>query len=277
MRGHFAASNVFLTIVTERRTMMPTDLGLLLERVAGIAVLAGDAILAVEGAQARAKADGSPVTEADTASEAVILAGLREAAPGIPVVSEEMAAETGLPAEAGSLFWLVDPLDGTKEFVRGTGEYTVNIALVEGGRPILGVVHAPALGLTYIGGPGGARLRGPGGEERALAARAAPEDGLVVVRSRDHGDPEATARFLAGRRVAGERSIGSSLKLCLVAAGEADLYPRFGRTMEWDTAAGDAVVRAAGGRVEDVEGRPLSYGKPGFANPPFVAAGLPLG
>ncbi|WP_207477690.1 3'(2'),5'-bisphosphate nucleotidase CysQ [Arenibaculum pallidiluteum] len=250
----------------------------LLDRVVAIAHQAGSAILAVaDTAAARCKDDGSPVTEADEAAEAVILPALAAAAPGIAIVSEEQAAATGIPAVPAGRFWLVDPLDGTKEFIRRSGEYTVNIALIEDGRPILGVVHAPALGLTYAGCAGSAMVLRQGEPARAIRARTPGAEGLVVVRSREHGDPDATARFLGGRRIAAERAIGSSLKLCLVAAGEADLYPRFGRTMEWDTAAGDAVVRAAGGRVEDLEGRPLAYGKPGFDNPSFVVSGLAVG
>ncbi len=169
-------------------------------------------------------------------------------------------------------FWLVDPLDGTKEFVSRNGEFTVNIALIENGLPVLGVVLAPALGRLYAGADGvGAFVMGATGNRVGSKVREVPSDGLVVVSSRSHGDAEALERFLAGRKVASSVNAGSSLKFCLVADGVADFYPRFGRTMEWDTAAGHAVLRAAGGRVTDLHGNELVYGKPGFENPHFVA------
>jgi 3'(2'), 5'-bisphosphate nucleotidase len=218
------------------------------------------------------KADGTPVTAADEAAEAIILAALPAILPGVPAVSEEEVAEGRAPDISGGRFWLVDPLDGTREFLSRNGEFTVNIALIEAGRPLLGVVHAPALGLTYAGTVGaGALLETAEGPPATIVARTPPAEGLTVVASRSHGDRAALARYLEGRRIATERSIGSSLKFCLIAGGQADLYPRFGRTMEWDTAAGHAVLAAAGGAVETVDGRPLLYGKPGFENPHFVA------
>jgi 3'(2'), 5'-bisphosphate nucleotidase len=218
------------------------------------------------------KEDGTPVTAADEAAEAIILAALPGILPGVPAVSEEEVSEGRVPDVSAGLFWLVDPLDGTREFLSRNGEFTVNIALVEAGRPLLGIVHAPALGLTYAGTVGaGALLETAEAPAATIVARTAPADGLTVVASRSHGDRAALARYLEGRRIAAERSIGSSLKFCLLAAGEADLYPRFGRTMEWDTAAGHAVLAAAGGSVETLDGRPLTYGKPGFENPHFVA------
>jgi 3'(2'), 5'-bisphosphate nucleotidase len=247
----------------------------LLERLLPIARAAGDEILAVYATDfaVRDKDDASPVTEADERAEALILRELAALTPDVPVVSEEAAAAGRVP-EAGARFWLVDPLDGTKEFVSRNGEFTVNIALVEGGRPVLGVVGVPALGRLYGGAEGAGAFVEDEAGRREIACRPAPEEGLTIVSSRSHGDAGALEAFLAGRRVAASASAGSSLKFCLVAAGEADLYPRLGRTMEWDTAAGHAVVSAAGGRVSAVDGGELGYGKPGFENPHFVVSGL---
>lgn len=218
------------------------------------------------------KEDKSPVTEADERVEAVILARLAELTPDIPVISEEAAAAGHIP-DVDARFWLVDPLDGTKEFIKRNGEFTVNIALVEQGRPVLGVVYAPALDRLFRGAQGVGAYLEQGGVCRPITCRQVPAAGLTVVGSRSHGDPEAMDRFLAGRTVVEQKSAGSSLKFCLVAAGEADLYPRLGRTMEWDTAAGHAVLLAAGGSVNTLEGAALLYGKPGLDNPHFVAAG----
>ena len=224
--------------------------------------------------EARDKADRSPVTEADERAERIIVDALHRLAPGLPVVAEEAVARGCVP-EVGREFWLVDPLDGTKEFIARNGEFTVNIALVEDGVPRLGVVLAPALGRLFAGDAStGAWVEDERGR-RPIRCRAAPQAGLTVVASRSHGDAAALRAFLCGKRVASTACAGSSLKLCLVAAGEADLYPRLGRTMEWDIAAGHAVLAAAGGQVCDLQGRALRYGKPGFANPDFVAAGLP--
>ena len=232
------------------------------------------------------KADDSPVTLADQQAEAVILAGLRALTPNIPIVAEEAVAAGLAPALApGGRFWLVDPLDGTREFVARNGEFTVNIALIDNGRPLLGVVLAPAvpgpgasLGCLYAGIVGrGAWLEDAAGR-RPIACRAVPDQGLTMLASRSHGDDAAMDAFLpgylAGRKVAHVGTAGSSLKFCLLAAGQADLYPRLGRTMEWDIAAGHAVLAAAGGSVcRADDGGPLVYGKPGFENPHFVAAG----
>jgi 3'(2'), 5'-bisphosphate nucleotidase len=247
----------------------------LLEPLIALARQAGDVIMAVYAGEfgVRDKDDTSPVTAADEQAEAVILAGLAALAPEIPVVAEEEVA-AGRTPEVGARFWLVDPLDGTKEFIRRNGEFTVNIALIEDGQPVLGVVLAPALGRLYAGAAGkGAFVEDERGR-RPIRCRIPPADGLTVVASRSHGDAAALEAFLAGRKVANLGSAGSSLKLCLVAAGEADLYPRLGRTMEWDIAAGQAVLAAAGGHLATIDGRPMEYGKPDFANPHFVAAGL---
>jgi len=221
----------------------------------------------------RRKDDASPVTEADERAEAHILAALRQLAPQFPIVAEEEVAAGRIP-EVGRVFWLVDPLDGTKEFINRNDEFTVNIALVEDGAPTLGVVLAPALGRLFAGAAGiGAYVEDSAGR-RPIRCRAVPEEGLTVVASRSHGDVDALNAYLGARKVASIRGAGSSLKLCVVAAGEADLYPRLGRTMEWDIAAGHAVLGAAGGDVAELSGAPLRYGKPGFENPHFVARGL---
>jgi len=250
----------------------------LLNELSGLVREAGAVVMAVYATDfdVRGKDDASPVTEADERAEAVILAGLARLTPDIPVVAEEAVAAGQVP-EVGERFWLVDPLDGTKEFISRNGEFTVNIALIERGAPILGVVLAPALGprgRLFAGAVGqGAWVEDAAGR-RPIRCRAVPAEGLTVVASRSHGDAAALDAFLAGRKVASTTNAGSSLKLCLVAAGEADLYPRLGRTMEWDIAAGHAVLSAAGGRVCRVDdGRSLTYGKPGFENPHFWAAG----
>jgi len=251
------------------------------EDVAAIARRAGDAILKFyrRDAMTRIKADDSPVTAADDAAERLIVPALRALTPEIPVVSEEAAAEGRVPeirgaANPGGRFWLVDPLDGTKEFIAGKDDFTVNVALIEDGRPVLGVVHVPALDLTYVGvAPDLAtRQRGAAGPRR-IAARLRPADGAIVLASRSHGDAAALDAFLADESVRARRTAGSALKFCLLAEGVADLYPRLGRTMEWDTAAGQAVLAAAGGSVATLDGAPLRYGKPGFENPHFVARG----
>ncbi len=246
-----------------------------LEAVCGIARQAGEVVMAIYASdfEVRGKADASPVTLADERAEAVIVAALRELAPGVPIVAEEAVAAGQVPQSAAR-FWLVDPLDGTKEFISRNGEFTVNIALVEDGTPVLGVVLAPAIGRLFAGRVGHGAWVEEGGGRCPIRCRQVPPEGLTVVASRSHGDAAALDAFLGGRPVAALRNAGSSLKLCLVAAGEADLYPRLGRTMEWDIAAGHAVLAAAGGRVTDLDGAPLRYGKPGFDNPHFVASGL---
>lgn len=250
-------------------TSLVADLRLLARR-------AGAAILDIYRGEftVATKADASPVTAADRAAEDVILAGLAHLTPGIPVVAEESVAAGHMPDIGGGRFWLVDPLDGTREFVRRNGEFTVNIALIEGGRPVLGVVYAPVPDRLYAAvGPHEA-VAEVEGVEKPIRARSPGPDGLVVLASRSHGDDAALAAYLDGMKVAAEIKAGSSLKFCVVAAGEADLYPRFGPTMEWDTAAGHAVLTAAGGSVRTLDGAELTYGKAGLANPHFVAVGL---
>jgi 3'(2'), 5'-bisphosphate nucleotidase len=225
------------------------------------------------------KQDESPVTAADHAAEAIILAHLERGAAGIPVVAEEQVAAGRIPASA-STFFLVDPVDGTKEFIQKRGDFTVNIALVTDGVPQLGVVYAPARSQLFAGDAqaGHAFRTGQSPEETEQASRAPihtrtpPANGLTVVASRSHRSPETDA-WLGKLTVAELVSVGSSLKFCLVAAGEADIYPRLGPTMEWDTAAGHAVLSAAGGTVVNPDGSPFLYGKPGFRNPSFIATG----
>ena len=225
-------------------------------------------------AQARMKSDASPVTAADEAAEAVIVGCLRSHTPGVSVVAEEDVARSGVPAEAGDLFWLVDPLDGTREFLDRNGEFTINIALVEHGRPVLAVVGAPARSRLYASDGRRALRRDGRAALEPIRARPRPADGLVAAVSRSHMN-EQTETFLKGLPVIGRKVGGSALKFCLVAEGAADIYPRFGRTMEWDTAAGHGVLAASGGSVCGLDGRELAYGKPGFENPDFVAWGAP--
>lgn len=234
------------------------------------------------GVAVEEKADHSPVTEADRTAEAIILAGLRAACPALPCVAEEaMAAGLG-PADPGREFILVDPLDGTREFIRGGSDFTVNIALVRDGAPVVGVVYAPACGRFFSAAGGKAEELALLPDASLIAGRRPIAVGgtsaaLRILASRSHRTPETDA-FIARFPGAGIVSIGSSLKFCLLAAGEADLYPRFGPTMEWDTAAGDAVLRSAGGVTRTPAGNVLSYGKHRqegamrpFQNPSFIA------
>lgn len=248
----------------------------LLDRLGDLAKRAGAEIMKIYATDfdVETKADSSPVTEADRTAEALIVSSIKgDIIDKFPIVSEEAFADGKSPNVAGTPFWLVDPLDGTKEFVNRNGEFTVNIALVEAGRPVLGVVHAPAIGATYWGSAHGAIFQSGDEPPQPIQCRPKPEDGVVALVSRSHRTPEVDA-FLEGYTVKAETSAGSSLKFCLVAAGQADIYPRLGRTMEWDTAAGHAVVRFAGGSVSRLEGGELGYGKPGFENPHFVVKGL---
>jgi len=253
------------------------------DTLADIALKAGAVIMDIYASDfdVERKDDSSPVTLADERAETLILQGLRAADPELPVIAEEAVAAGHLP-EHGSRFALVDPLDGTKEFINKRGEFTVNIAIIEHGRPIMGVVYAPALDRLFVAeGPdtawqASARPGGevpPGPARTPLAIRRAPVE-LTAIASKSHRSPE-TDDFLGRYRIGEVISAGSSLKFCLVAAGEADLYPRMGRTMEWDTAAGQAVAEAAGARVLCEDGTPLLYGKRarGYDNPHFIVYG----
>jgi len=252
-----------------------SDAATLLREIESVAHVAGKAIMKVykSGFTVDVKSDDTPVTEADTAAEAIILRALRRLTPDVPVVAEEEVAANGTPKNIGDRFWLVDPLDGTREFLTHNDEFTVNIALVENRRPVLGVVHAPAKHLTFTGGIGLGATRSENGAAAAITIRRPPAEGLTVIASRRHGSAVELDHFLEGRAVARRINCGSSLKFCLVANGEADIYPRFGPTMEWDTAAGHAVLAAAGGRVTTPDGAELQYRKPEFLNPNFIAWG----
>jgi 3'(2'),5'-bisphosphate nucleotidase len=235
--------------------------------------------LYIEGCEAEEKLDGSPVTIADRHAELIILKRLAAAFPDIPVLAEEEACAGRIP-ELGDRFFCVDPLDGTKGFVARTGEFTVNIALIEGTAPVAGVIYAPDPKLLYYGAHGeGAFRRAGAGAPEPIRARPRPASGLIGVGSRSHHAP-GTEEKNAGLGIADYLPSGSSLKFCRLAEGAADVYPRYGRTMEWDTAAGQAILEAAGGRVaalgpDGEEAGPLAYGKAedGFANPNFIAWG----
>jgi len=251
----------------------------LLNLAADLARRAGSVILAVRarGFETRHKTDESPVTEADHAAEALISEALRAATPGIPVVAEEEIA-AGHSAAEHHEYWLVDPLDGTREFAAGRDEFTVNIGLVRDGRAVLGAVGVPAFGELFGGliGPTAATTRAwkrSTAGERAIRARLPPAEGVRVLASRHYSTDPRLDQFLRGRAVAGVTHMGSALKIVRLAEGAGDLYPRFGRTMEWDTAAPHAVLEAAGGQVRDMAGAVLRYGKPGWENPAFVCTG----
>ncbi len=257
--------------------LSPQELAALLPAVRIAAEQASAAILRhyEAGTEATQKADGSPVTAADNDADAIILAALRTLTPDIPVVTEEEVAAGRIPDIADGTFWLVDPLDGTKEFIKRNGEFTVNIALIQGGAPALGVVMLPVGGTIYAAsGPGTAVRGGKGQKDEPIQVRPVPARGLTVLTSRSHADDAAVAEFLTGRRVAARVAAGSSLKFCRVAEGVGDVYPRLGPTCEWDIAAGHAVLIGAGGSLTLMDGEPFPYGKaPTFRNPHFVAWG----
>jgi len=250
----------------------------LLQPMIEAALRAGEEIEAIYGAgcAAEVKADGSPVTEADHRAEAIILADLAAAFPDIPVIAEEEAAAGRIP-RVGTRFFLVDPLDGTRGFVNRTGEFTVNVALIEDGSATAGVIYAPDSHLLYYGQAGEGAFRCAAGRTEAIFARTPPSAGLTVLASRTTA--ERTASRLAHLAIAQFLPSSSSLKFCLLAEGSADVYPRYGPTMEWDTAAGQAILEAAGGRVMalqgDAEAGPLRYGNAArnFENPHFIAWG----
>ena len=251
-----------------------TDEAALLARAAELAQQAAAVILAVRagGFETRRKQDESPVTEADHRAEALIAAGLRQATPNIQVIAEE-EADAGFTHDPASDYWLVDPLDGTREFAAGHDQFTVNIGLVRHGAPVLGVVAVPALGELFGGIVGAGAWKRTAAGEHSLATRAPPAEGLTVAASRHYADDPALAELLARHKVASLANYGSALKILRVAEGVADFYPRLGRTMEWDTAGPQAVLEAAGGRLTDMAGHRLSYGKPGWDNPPFLCYG----
>ena len=236
---------------------------------------AGAAIMAVHGkVAAETKADGSPVTEADAAADALIVSALQDLTPEITIISEENPDSHRLAAP--DIFWIVDPLDGTRQFLKpdGKSSFTVNIALVQQGAPVFGLVYAPALDRLFVGYQSTAWTEDADGK-RSLAVRPVPASGPVALISSSHRNAHTEA-WIAERGITQTKSIGSSVKFGLLAAGEADVYPRFCGSMEWDTAAGDAVLRAAGGRVQSPDKQPHRYGKPGYINGPFIARGAYL-
>ena len=256
---------------------MPT-IEALREGAIAIAREAGAAIMAVhaDDIAVRAKPDASPVTAADMAAHRCIVAGLAGLSPGIPVLSEESAHAVALEQRrAWSRFWLVDPLDGTREFIKRNGEFTVNIALIEDGVAVFGVIQSPVSGAVWHGAPGQGAFRRDGEAERAIATRRPATAPLRVAASRSHLDPRTAALL---RRIGEHESIGlgSSLKFCLLAEGGMDAYPRMGPTSEWDTAAGQAILEAAGGCVLDLQGRPFRYNqRDTLLNGDFIALGDP--
>lgn len=257
------------------------DLPTMVELFETLAIEAGAAIMPfyINGCETMVKEDDSPVTAADHAAEEIILLGLRKNYPNIPVVAEEEMCAGHMPADLGTTFFLVDPLDGTKEFINQRSDFTVNIALIENGLPIAGTVYSPVRGELFSGYDKQATQasveNGSCGEKTKISVTGR-DQAKVAVASRSHRTPE-TDQFLKEHGISDCVSVGSSLKFCLLARGEADIYPRFGRTMEWDTAAGDAVLRAAGGRTLNPDGSQFIYGKQSqthdapFANPSFVA------
>jgi 3'(2'), 5'-bisphosphate nucleotidase len=247
----------------------------LLDVAVALAEQAAAAIMRVRAAgfSVTAKADDSPVTIADTEAEAIITAGLRAAVPDIPVIAEEEVA-AGRVTALGAQYWLVDPLDGTREFAAGRQEFAVNIGLIRDGVAVLGAVASPALHEVHYGALGQGAFRRRQGQAVRIFARRAPPEGLTVMASRHYADDPALAALLATYKVAALTNIGSALKFLRLAEGAADFYPRLGRTMEWDTAAPQAVLEAAGGCVLTRAGEPLRYGKETFENPGFYAWGL---
>ena len=246
----------------------------MIEEVKKIVEKAGDAIMAIycsdNPMEVTEKSDASPLTMADLAAHHVIVDGLKNLDTVYPVLSEESSAISVDERQGWSKYWLVDPLDGTKEFIKKNGEFTVNVALVENGKPLLGVVYAPVLNKYYLGEVGhGATLISDGREQVIECRKPAIDGEIKVVASRSHSGPDLDA-FLQKMGSHQKVSIGSSLKLCMVASGEADIYPRLGPTMEWDTAAAHAVVLAAGGTVSDLQGETLTYNKDDLLNPHFV-------
>ena len=250
----------------------------LLDNIVNIAKQAGDAIMTVYNSDdfnVELKNDDSPLTKADIAANDIIVAALEELTPDIPILSEESAKAPYETRKEWTKFWLVDPLDGTKEFIKRNGEFTVNIALIKNGKPILGVVYAPALKHTYSGAEGlGAFKQEENNPAQEIKVADHRNQKLKVVASRSHAGPDLQA-FLDKLEDYDVISMGSSLKLCLVAEGKAHLYPRLGPTMEWDTAAADAIVRASGGQVTQLDNTLLVYNKQDLLNPYFMVAGKP--
>lgn len=226
-----------------------------------------------EALQIAGKKDGSPVTAADQASEKYIIEALTKLTPDIPVIAEERVASGEITDIGDGPFWIVDPLDGTKDFIAGEPEFAIVIALVVGNTPALGVIHGPALEVTYAGAVGVGATRVRRGKAEDIAARIAPQDGVTVISSRRHGSEPELEKYLAEFKIATHKRMSSALKFGLLASGEADIYPRFGRVMGWDIAAGHAIVLAAGGRMNTATGEPINYRTKTFDIPSFIARG----
>lgn len=267
-------------MTTEKTSLATEKLMAVMQQAA---LEAGQAIIRLyeAGCEVALKPDASPVSEADHIAEEIILKALRAYLPDVPVIAEEEMAAGDSPVEIKERFFLVDPLDGTKEFVQRNGDFTVNIALIEDGVPVSGVVYAPVSARLYCGSPAGAWQYDMQPDATAIETRLSVRAcGMqkTAVASRSHNTPETDA-YLREQAIVSCISVGSSLKFCLLAAGQADVYPRFSRTMEWDTAAGDAVLRAAGGKTLTLDNQPLIYGKRNqqtdsdYANPSFIAYG----
>ena len=246
-----------------------------MKQVAEIARQAGVKILKIYNTdfQVKIKDDQTPVTYADELAEKIIIKKLNTELPfKYPIISEEAATDGHISNVSSLCFWLVDPLDGTKEFINRNGDFTVNIGLIQNGVPIFGVVYVPAHNITYMGGKLGSYKSKDGENYEKIKCRKFPSNGLTALVSRSHRSDNTTA-YLSKFNIANEISAGSSLKFCKIAEGEADIYPRLGPTMEWDTAAAHSVLYSAGGHIETLDGKPLSYGKPDLRNPHFVAYG----
>lgn len=273
--------------MTAARTLIDSDREALARLFATLVVAAGAIAietLSAPNLAARLKSDDSPVSEADERIEAFLIAELERALPGAPIIAEESAAAGTTPPH-GDAFLLIDPIDGTREFLARGADFSVNLGMVVNGAPYAGAIHAPAQGRVWFAGARGFLAEAaPGGalpatqDWRVLRARPRPQKGLTALVSKSHLTPETNA-FLGRLQIARRVPMGSSIKFCILAAGEADVYPRFGRTMEWDTAAGDAILRAAGGAVLDASGAPLRYGKAQekYRNGSFIAWGDPRG
>ncbi|MBX7146860.1 MAG: 3'(2'),5'-bisphosphate nucleotidase CysQ [Alphaproteobacteria bacterium] len=250
----------------------------LLPQIIDLACHAGDIIMTYYNKDfvvVEEKPDTSPVTPADKEADEFILSGLRKLTPDIPAISEEIFDHLSSPylEKNDRQFWLIDPLDGTRQFIKKNPEFTVNIALIRDHKPIFGVIHVPCNNTTFWGGENLGAWRSNNGIKNAIAARTPDKAGLTIVTSRSNKMPEHAKSFLEKYTILERNPVSSSLKFCLLAEGKADLYPRFGHTMEWDTAAGQAILEAAGGSVRQVNNQPLMYGKNGFINPFFVAWG----
>ena len=260
---------------TSQPSMNSSKKSELISEMLRLAIAAGDAILKIykQDFAIEIKKDASPVTEADKLAEEVIVGGLRKLNLNYEIIAEESISAGYKPKIKEKPFFLIDPLDGTKQFIERNGQFTVNIALVEDGIPTLGVIHLPALQETYwTNESGGASKRSKDGLVTSIQCRKPTQDGLVVLATRSHNN-SGTDAFLKTLNIAKLDRCGSSLKFCRIAEGSADIYPRLGRTMEWDIAAGHAILVAAGGSLTDLDGNSIQYGKTGFESPYFVATG----